>query len=171
VTVIVQATHQQVTDALAQWAATEEDWPRRTVTAMWAVVRQLGYDDTANLHMPGKFQRQVKRGLEALADSGQLVKVGRGSRTPDGRAVAQPLWYSPQTHQAATDAARVQQRADAAEGERWQAINDALAQLGIPSSQAATAAPCLSQDQWGTLMMLAKTGKELWASQPEQIAE
>jgi hypothetical protein len=75
---------------------------------------------------------QIRRALDAMARSGELVKVPRGRYGPDGRRDTRAATYYTR---AAFAAAEVQRGRDEAQvaviRQRWELVYDALGEMGI----------------------------------------
>lgn len=81
---------------------------------------------TPGYHPGAKFDGQVKRALNKLADDGELVKLPRGTHSPRGNYLDTPQYYTRASYQRATaEADAVAASADETRL-RWAAVHDRL---------------------------------------------
>lgn len=104
---------------------------------------------------------QVRRDLEARAQAGQLVKVGRGAPGPGGERNAgrYPVFYLPEAYREAEKQAADRRRREADIAARWGRIYDDLLALDIYPLGKRGEEPRISPASWDKLTGEASGGE------------
>lgn len=101
----------------------------------------------------GRFDGQVRRAFDKLADQGALRKAAAGKPGPDGRETYRRdvRYYTPETWDAAARQAEADRASADAERARWEAVHDWLEGLGLESIKPRGREARLALEDWEKL--------------------
>ena len=156
----------EVRSAVAAYVkSTDADWAEPWTAAL-QVATAVRFDSWATgheaEHARDRLRRQVSAELNKLAEAGELVKVGGGEMTPDGRRLPRNAsrFYTHGGYKRAARRAADLAAEQAASRDHAEAICARLRGLVLPASLTGSGRITLDLDHWDILLDLAEKGAQ-----------